>query len=141
VIFWRSPALKPGRGERLDTAPQFSLLKHSLEQALMTILRWMMIGAIPTPAVLSVLVGTSPRTLRRRLPGSRTSFQRLLRQVLREAADEELAHRPLSQAEITFLLGYSEESASSRAYRSWTEEHRAQSVALGWRLCEAANKP
>jgi len=63
----------------------------------------------------------SPRTLQRRLAGSLTSFQRLLRQVLREAADEQLAHRPLSQTKIIFLLGYSEESASSRAYRSWTE--------------------
>src|SRR5215472_1208737 len=83
----------------------------------------------------------SPRTLQRRLAGSHTSFQRLLRHMLREAADEELAHRPLSQAKLTFLQGYSEESASSRAYRLWTEGYRAQSVALGWRLCEAANEP
>ena len=60
---------------------------------------------------------------------------------MREAAEEELAHRPLSQSEVTFLPGYSEESASSPAYRSRTEGHRAQSVALSWRLCEAANEP
>jgi hypothetical protein len=42
-----------------------------------------------------------------------TSIQRLLRQVLRESTDEQLAHGRLSQAEIALLLGYSEESAFS----------------------------
>ena len=125
-------------------AAQFCRLKHgsavSLEQALMTILRWMMNGAIPTLAAVSACrhVTADAATASRRVAHQ---FSAALRHMLREAVDEELAHRPLSQTKITFLLGYSEESASSRAYRLWTEGYRAQSVALGWRLCEAANEP
>jgi AraC-like DNA-binding protein len=40
--------------------------------------------------------------------------------VLHEMSDDLLARRDLSHGEIAFLLGYSEESAFSRAYRSWT---------------------
>ena len=62
----------------------------------------------------------SRRTLQRRLSESNTSFQRLLRQVLHETSEELLARESLSHGEIAFLLGYSEESAFSRAYKSWT---------------------
>jgi len=75
---------------------------------------------MPTLASLSRRSGMSQRTLQRRLAESNTSFQRLLRQVLREVSDELLAREDLSHSEIAFLLGYSEESTFSRAYKSWT---------------------
>jgi AraC-like DNA-binding protein len=77
-------------------------------------------GTMPTLASLSARIGLSQRTLQRRLAQSNTSFQRLLQQVLHEAADEYLARGTLTQGEIAFLLGYSEVSAFSHAYRSWT---------------------
>lgn len=92
----------------------------SFEQALTSILRGMMNGTMPTLSALSAHAGMSARTLQRRLAATNTSFQRLLRGVLRESADEYLTGGRLSQSEIAFLLGYSEESAFSRAYRSWT---------------------
>ena len=49
-----------------------------------------------------------------------TSFQDLLEQLLREEAENLLTRGSLSQGEIAFLLGYSEVSAFSRAYRGWT---------------------
>jgi len=90
------------------------------ESGLTTILRGMMNGTMPTLASLSARAGLSQRTLQRRLAQSKTSFQRLLQQVLHEAADEYLARGTLTQGEIAFLLGYSEVSAFSHAYRSWT---------------------
>jgi AraC-like DNA-binding protein len=92
----------------------------SFEQGMLTVLRGMMNGNMPTLASLSQRAGMSQRTLQRRLAESNTSFQRLLRQVLHETSDELLARESLSHGEIAFLLGYSEESAFSRAYKSWT---------------------
>jgi AraC-like DNA-binding protein len=92
----------------------------SFEQGMLTVLRGMMNGNMPTLASLSRRSGMSQRTLQRRLAESNTSFQRLLRGVLHEASDELLAREDLSHGEIAFLLGYSEESAFSRAYKSWT---------------------
>jgi len=87
---------------------------------MLTVIRSMMNGNMPTLASLSLRSGMSQRTLQRRLAESNTSFQRLLRQVLHETSDELLARESLSHGEIAFLLGYSEESAFSRAYKSWT---------------------
>jgi AraC-like DNA-binding protein len=92
----------------------------SFEQGIMTVMRSMMNGNMPTLASVSARAGISQRTLQRRLTESNTSFQKLLRQVLHEMSDDLLARRDLSHGEIAFLLGYSEESAFSRAYRSWT---------------------
>ena len=92
----------------------------SFERGLVAILRGMINGTMPTLAALSAHAGASERTLQRRLMQSGTSFQRLLQRVLNEVADEHLARGDLSHGEIAFLLGYSEESAFSRAYRSWT---------------------
>jgi AraC-like DNA-binding protein len=92
----------------------------SLEHGLAVILRQMLDGTMPTLARLSARAGLSRRTLQRRLVGTGTSFRRLLRRVLHAAADDLLAPGDLSQGEIAFLLGYSEVSAFSRAYRGWT---------------------
>jgi AraC-like DNA-binding protein len=93
---------------------------ETFEQGMELVLRGMISGKMPTLAALSARTGMSPRTLQRRLSESRTNFNRLLQGVLRNAADELLARGTLTQGEIAFLLGYSEESALSRAYRSWT---------------------
>jgi AraC-like DNA-binding protein len=92
----------------------------SFEQGMLTVLRSMMNGNMPTLASLAQRSGMSQRTLQRRLAESNTSFQRLLRQVLHETSEELLARESLSHGEIAFLLGYSQESAFSRAYKSWT---------------------
>jgi AraC-like DNA-binding protein len=93
---------------------------RSLEHGLKTILRQMMNGTMRTLASLSARAGMSQRTLQRRLQEADTSFQELLQQVLRESAESLLSQGNLTQGEIAFLLGYSEVSAFSRAYRGWT---------------------
>lgn len=64
-------------------------------------------------------LATSPRTLQRRLAGCDTSFQALLDDVRRELALSHLA-RGRSVTDTAFLLGFSELSAFSRAFRRWT---------------------
>jgi AraC-like DNA-binding protein len=92
----------------------------SFERGLAAVLRSMLNGTMPTLASLSARAGMSQRTLQRRLAESNTTFQGLLRQVLREVSDELLMRGTQTQSEIAFLLGYSDESAFSHAYRSWT---------------------
>ena len=71
-------------------------------------------------AALARELGTSTRTLRRRLLEHRTSYHEILDRVRRELADELLGdpHHPLS--DVAFLLGFSDASAFHRAYVRWT---------------------
>src|SRR5262249_54213842 len=93
---------------------------ESFERAVLAILRELLNGTMPTLASLSARVGMSHRTLQRRPSEAQTSFQAVLQQRAKEEAEDLLARGNLSQGEIAFLLGYSEVSAFSRAYRGWT---------------------
>jgi AraC-like DNA-binding protein len=68
---------------------------------------------------LAKQLATSPRTLQRKLAACETTFQELLDQVRHELAIEHLA-RGQSVTDTAFLLGFSELSAFSRAFRRWT---------------------
>lgn len=64
-------------------------------------------------------VGTSARTLQRRLHGEGTSFDELVEAVRRAHALMFLdAH--MSIAEVAYLLGYAEPSVFHRAFKRWT---------------------
>lgn len=62
----------------------------------------------------------STRSLQRRLAEQGTSFQGLLDQTRRHLAERHLMDGQLDLAEIALLLGYSEQSAFTRAFRAWT---------------------
>jgi len=64
-------------------------------------------------------LGTSRRTLQRRLASAGVSYQDLLDEARREAAERYLSESPLSIAELAYLLGYSEPSAFHRAFKRW----------------------
>jgi AraC-like DNA-binding protein len=65
------------------------------------------------------ILGTSGRTLQRRLGDERTSFRELIDEV-RTSRALALLDRGASVAELALLLGYAEESAFYRAFRRWT---------------------
>ena len=60
------------------------------------------------------------RTLQRRLRDQGLSYADLLSRTRRELAERYLADPQLSLSEITFLIGYSEQSVFNRAFRDWT---------------------
>jgi AraC-like DNA-binding protein len=62
----------------------------------------------------------STSTLQRRLRAEGTSFQRLLDATRREQALQYLKEGHHSLADITFLLGFSDQSNFTRAFRRWT---------------------
>ncbi|MEC9356630.1 MAG: AraC family transcriptional regulator [Pseudomonadota bacterium] len=65
-------------------------------------------------------LGLSPRTLQRRLDELGIRYQSVLDDVRRRHAERYLTDPKKSLAEIAYLLGYSEQSAFTRAYRRWT---------------------
>ncbi len=62
----------------------------------------------------------SPRQLNRRLKEEQTSFKIILVECRRELAEQYISDSSLSLTEISFLLGFSEASSFSRAFRRWT---------------------
>ena len=61
----------------------------------------------------------SRRTLQRRLKAEKTSFQRILREVRAELAVNYLRDARLKSLEIAMLLGYSNISSFTTAFKSW----------------------
>lgn len=61
----------------------------------------------------------SRRTLQRRLKAEKTSFQSILREVRAELAINYLKDARLRSLEIAMLLGYSNISSFTTAFKSW----------------------
>jgi len=68
----------------------------------------------------------SRHTLYRKLKKEDVSFQSLVEQVRREEAEVHLKDNKISISELAYLLGFSELSAFSRAFKRWTGESPAQ---------------
>lgn len=62
----------------------------------------------------------STRTLHRRLAAQHCKFRDLLAETRHDMAERYLADPGLQLSEIALLLGYSEQSAFTRAFRQWT---------------------
>lgn len=68
------------------------------------------------------LLGMSGRTLRRRLQAEDLSYSELLAATRKEAAEVYVHEEKLTFAEIADLLGYNDQTAFVRAFRSWFGE-------------------
>ena len=90
-------------------------------------------GAASVTAV-SERLGTSTRTLQRRLKQENRSFQALLNETREELARHYLKTSNLSGAEISFLLGFEDPNSFFRAFHSWTGKtpEQARSVMLNY---------
>jgi len=77
------------------------------------------LGGITDDSVADAL-HVSVRTLRRKLEAEDTSFRVLLSELRRKLADQYIRNNNLNLTEISMLLGFSESSAFSRAFRNWT---------------------
>ncbi len=61
----------------------------------------------------------SRRTFQRRLKAEKTSFQRILKEVRRDLAVRYLSDKRLKALEVAMLLGYSNFSSFTTAFKSW----------------------
>ncbi len=64
-------------------------------------------------------INISTRSLQRKLKGSETSFKRLLDETRKELASQYIENQGIAISEITYLLGFSEPSNFSRAFKRW----------------------
>jgi len=76
----------------------------------------------------------SRRTLQRRLKAERTSFQKVLQEVRRELSIRYLSDTRLKALEVAMLLGYSNISSFTTAFKSWYDmppaEYRQKFLAI-----------
>ncbi|MFG6415225.1 AraC family transcriptional regulator ligand-binding domain-containing protein [Roseateles sp. DC23W] len=77
---------------------------------------------------LAASLQMSPRSLQRRLAAQGHGFQALLSDTRRQLAEAYLRDPHVELAEVALLLGYSEQSAFTRAFRQWTGQ-----APLQWR--------
>ncbi|HET7086691.1 MAG TPA: AraC family transcriptional regulator [Rhizomicrobium sp.] len=71
-------------------------------------------------AEIASRLGVSSRTFARRLESEELSFSYLLENLRSQLAERYLGDEKLSISEVSWLLGYQEISAFSRAYKRWT---------------------
>ena len=71
----------------------------------------------------------SVRTLRRKLKDAGTSFKDLLAETRRELGQRYIQDSSLSLTEVAFMLGFSDSSSFSRAYKGWTGKSPSESRA------------
>ena len=77
-------------------------------------------GQVPSLALVARRLGLSPRSLQRRLDEAGTSFAEILDTAREERAKVFLRAGDVSIAEVSWLLGFAEQSAFTRAFRRWT---------------------
>jgi AraC-like DNA-binding protein len=74
----------------------------------------------PTVEQVAELLHVSPRTLQRRLDEANLNFRSLLDDTRRQLAENYLLDPALRLKEVAYKLGFSEQSAFTRAFRRWT---------------------
>lgn len=76
-------------------------------------------GGDPSLAKIARRMALSPRTLQRRLELEQTTFADVLDQTRQQFAKAYIKERGLALTEIAYLLGFSEQSAFTRAFQRW----------------------
>lgn len=103
LLLQETPEVEPG----LRLSVERSILNH-------------LSGGAPPIAKVAEELGLSARTLTRRLGEEGLSYRALLEDVRRRKAELMLRESTVTLAEIAFLLGYSEQSSFTNAFRRWT---------------------
>lgn len=76
-------------------------------------------GGNPSIVYIAEKMGTSPRTLRRRLSEEGTTHQKLLDELRCSLSERYLAESSLTISKVAGLLGFSNPSAFNRAFKRW----------------------
>lgn len=92
------------------------------EQAFYKYLLRAMQDGKPTIEEIAAYMKLSARTLHRRLQEREMEFKPLLQRTRQQLAKQYLKDGRLTLAEIALLLGYSEQSAFTRAFKQWFSE-------------------
>jgi AraC-like DNA-binding protein len=80
----------------------------------------------PSESDIAKHVFVSSRTLQRKLAEEGTSFRELLLEVRRELAEQYISDQHMPLAEISYMLGFADQSSFFRAFKKWTGESPAK---------------
>ena len=114
--------LKDYCAEILRQRPERVDLKRDIEHL---VARLLPSGSVTTKSVAKEL-GLSERTMARRLADAGTSFRQIIEEVRRELAKRYMVEPDVRPSQIARLLGYSEPSAFTHAFRRWTGRSPSQ---------------
>jgi len=98
----------------------FDGLKNGLEEQVKAIIVSKLPSGIVTGHMVADELNMSYRSLQRKLTESGTTFKKLFEQSRHTLAEKYVTEGKMSMTEITFMLGFSELSSFSRAYKRWT---------------------
>lgn len=76
-------------------------------------------GGFPSLQIMARRLHTTPRTLHRRLVAEGTSYRRLVEEVRRALAAEQMRSGRFTLEEIAYTLGYSDLANFRRAFKRW----------------------
>ena len=93
---------------------------HTLEEQVKVIIVKNLSSGIVTGEMVADKMAMSLRTLQRELKELGTSFKQLLEECRQSLAEKYVTGGTMNMTEITFMLGFSELSSFSRAYKRWT---------------------
>lgn len=94
--------------------------KQSLSKQVQNILLQKLLLTDVDAAIVADELGIGIRTMQRRLRQEGSNFQALLRQSRQHLAEKLVSSRDLPLSEIALVLGFSDQSSFSRAFREWT---------------------
>jgi AraC-like DNA-binding protein len=77
-------------------------------------------GEVPSLSAIASELAMSERSVQRSLSEERTSYRELVDEVRKDLALAHLSRPGVSATDVAFLLGFSEPSAFTRAFRRWT---------------------
>lgn len=117
----------------LQAMPHADAFDRSLQQ---TLLRRLPEGDAAL-ATMAAAMHVSVRTLQRRLESRGQTWQQVLDRSREELARQYLADRGLSLTDIALLLGFSEQSAFTRAFKRWSGQTPALARKRLWQTAAA----
>lgn len=116
----RSSYLQKVLSKHLDTLLNALSRKSSVKHKVIALIEKRLSKDAIDAEKIATKLNMSRNTLYRRLQDEEVSFHELVDEVRKTKALEYLAQNQLALSQIAFLLGYSELSAFSRAFKRWT---------------------
>lgn len=121
---------------QLEAELKQALASRAVGEQVKGILKPLLAGRRPGIVDVARELGTSPRTLQRRLAEDGATFQQLLQEARRELARHYLLHSSLELNETAYLLGYEDAHSFFRAFHDWEGSPPGE-----WRARHAASQP
>ncbi|MGI9324083.1 MAG: AraC family transcriptional regulator [Pseudomonadales bacterium] len=140
ITYAKSDATRPFTAKNRDLARANDLIlddmlkrleSHDLISKVKRVVVEQLPSGTPSQEEVARLLATSSRTLQRRLAEQGTSYRNLLTAVRQELSRAYLADRAIPLTEVSYMLGFSDTSAFSRAFKRWTGQTPASFRDLG----------